>query len=172
MSDPTPRMVQCVKLGRLAPVIERPPFPGELGLRIYEHVSAEGYIGAADDDPDQSLWTQPGRSARPEPSCASRWRTSSSVPAPRCLRAGSRRTRKCRHGHGRNELRVAGSGFLSFLVSVSRSLLRDSAPHSSTSRLPSHHHQAHHRAEIVIRRRVCASRIAASTEAGRRRGRR
>ena len=36
-------MVQCVKLGRLAPGLERPPFPGELGLRIYEHVSAEAY---------------------------------------------------------------------------------------------------------------------------------
>ncbi|HYP61517.1 MAG TPA: oxidative damage protection protein, partial [Thermomicrobiales bacterium] len=43
MSEPTPRMVQCVKLGRLAPGLDRPPFPGELGLRIYEHVSAEAY---------------------------------------------------------------------------------------------------------------------------------
>ena len=43
MSEPTPRMVQCVKLGRLAPGLERPPFPGELGLRIFEHVSAEAY---------------------------------------------------------------------------------------------------------------------------------
>ena len=38
-----PRMVQCVKLGRELPGLEEPPFPGELGLRIYEHVSAEGF---------------------------------------------------------------------------------------------------------------------------------
>ncbi len=37
------RLVQCVKLGRELPGLENPPFPGELGLRIYENVSAEGY---------------------------------------------------------------------------------------------------------------------------------
>lgn len=37
------RLVQCVKLGRELPGLEKPPFPGELGQRIYEHVSAEGY---------------------------------------------------------------------------------------------------------------------------------
>jgi Fe-S cluster biosynthesis and repair protein YggX len=36
-------MVQCVKLGRELPGLEKPPFPGELGERIYEHVSAEAY---------------------------------------------------------------------------------------------------------------------------------
>ena len=38
-----PRMVQCVKLGRLLPGLEKPPFPGPLGERIYNEVSAEGY---------------------------------------------------------------------------------------------------------------------------------
>ena len=38
-----PRMVQCVKIGRELPGLEQPPFPGELGLRIFERVSAEGY---------------------------------------------------------------------------------------------------------------------------------
>ncbi|CAN5260387.1 oxidative damage protection protein [soil metagenome] len=38
-----PRMVQCVKLGREAPGLEAPPFPGELGQRIFDNVSAEGY---------------------------------------------------------------------------------------------------------------------------------
>ena len=33
------RMVQCVKLGRELPGLERPPYPGELGQRIFEHVS-------------------------------------------------------------------------------------------------------------------------------------
>jgi Fe-S cluster biosynthesis and repair protein YggX len=37
------RTVQCVKLGRELPGLDAPPFPGELGLRIYENVSAEGY---------------------------------------------------------------------------------------------------------------------------------
>lgn len=36
-------LVQCVKLGRELPGLEKPPFPGELGLRIFENVSAEGY---------------------------------------------------------------------------------------------------------------------------------
>jgi Fe-S cluster biosynthesis and repair protein YggX len=43
-----PRMVNCVKLGREAPGLEAPPFPGDLGQRIFENVSAEGY----------GLWSQ------------------------------------------------------------------------------------------------------------------
>jgi Fe-S cluster biosynthesis and repair protein YggX len=38
-----PRLVQCVKLGRELPGLEEPPFPGELGQRIFEQVSAEGF---------------------------------------------------------------------------------------------------------------------------------
>ena len=37
------RLVQCVKLGRELPGLEAPPFPGDLGQRIYDNVSAEGY---------------------------------------------------------------------------------------------------------------------------------
>lgn len=37
------RMVQCVKLGRFLPGLDRPPFPGELGDRIYNNISAQGY---------------------------------------------------------------------------------------------------------------------------------
>ncbi len=37
------RMVECVKLGRTLPGLEKPPFPGELGQRIFENISAEGY---------------------------------------------------------------------------------------------------------------------------------
>jgi len=36
-------MVHCVKLGRELPGLEQPPFPGELGQRIYEQVSAEAF---------------------------------------------------------------------------------------------------------------------------------
>ncbi|GAC1312295.1 MAG: hypothetical protein NVSMB27_48690 [Ktedonobacteraceae bacterium] len=37
------RMVQCVKLGRELPGLEKPPFPGELGKRIYENISKQAY---------------------------------------------------------------------------------------------------------------------------------
>ncbi len=42
------RMVQCVKLGQLLPGLDKPPFPGELGERVLEHVSADAY----------SMWQQ------------------------------------------------------------------------------------------------------------------
>ena len=38
-----PRMVNCVKLGRELPGLDKPPFPGELGQRIYEHISKQAY---------------------------------------------------------------------------------------------------------------------------------
>ena len=37
------RMVQCVKLGKQAEGLERQPYPGELGKRIYESVSKEAW---------------------------------------------------------------------------------------------------------------------------------
>lgn len=37
------RTVQCAKLGRELPGLEQPPFPGELGQRIYENVSRHAY---------------------------------------------------------------------------------------------------------------------------------
>ena len=37
------REVQCVLLKRQAPGLERPPYPGELGQRIYEQVSKEAW---------------------------------------------------------------------------------------------------------------------------------
>ena len=36
-------MVQCVVLKREAPGLERVPYPGELGKRIYENVSREAW---------------------------------------------------------------------------------------------------------------------------------
>lgn len=38
-----PRMVKCVKLGRELPGLEKPPFPGPLGQRIYENISQQAY---------------------------------------------------------------------------------------------------------------------------------
>lgn len=37
------RIIHCIKLKQDLPGLEQPPFPGELGQRIYENVSAEGY---------------------------------------------------------------------------------------------------------------------------------
>jgi len=37
------RMVQCVKLGREAEGLDFPPYPGELGRRIFEKVSREAW---------------------------------------------------------------------------------------------------------------------------------
>lgn len=38
-----PRMVQCVKLGREAEGLDFPPYPGELGKRIFNSVSKEAW---------------------------------------------------------------------------------------------------------------------------------
>ncbi|MFT5219480.1 MAG: Fe-S cluster biosynthesis and repair protein YggX [Gammaproteobacteria bacterium] len=37
------RMVNCVVLGEEAPGLVRVPYPGELGQRIYDNVSEEGW---------------------------------------------------------------------------------------------------------------------------------
>jgi Fe-S cluster biosynthesis and repair protein YggX len=37
------RMVKCVKLGRELPGLDRPPWKGELGQRIYENVSKDAW---------------------------------------------------------------------------------------------------------------------------------
>ena len=37
------RMIHCIKLGREAEGLDFPPYPGELGKRIYEHVSKEAW---------------------------------------------------------------------------------------------------------------------------------
>ncbi|MCY4610851.1 MAG: oxidative damage protection protein [Gammaproteobacteria bacterium] len=39
------RMVQCIKLGREAEGLERMPYPGPLGQRIFNEVSAEAWGG-------------------------------------------------------------------------------------------------------------------------------
>ncbi len=39
----TGRTVYCVKFRRELPGLDAPPWPGELGQRIYEHVSAEAW---------------------------------------------------------------------------------------------------------------------------------
>lgn len=39
------RMVNCVKLGREAEGLDRPPYPGDLGRRLYENVSKEAWAG-------------------------------------------------------------------------------------------------------------------------------
>lgn len=39
------RMVQCIKLGREAEGLEKPPLKGEIGQRIYNEVSKEAWRG-------------------------------------------------------------------------------------------------------------------------------
>jgi Fe-S cluster biosynthesis and repair protein YggX len=39
------RMIHCIKLGREAEGMDFPPYPGELGKRIYENVSKEAWEG-------------------------------------------------------------------------------------------------------------------------------
>jgi Fe-S cluster biosynthesis and repair protein YggX len=39
------RTVHCVKLGHDAEGLDFPPYPGELGKRIYENVSKEAWAG-------------------------------------------------------------------------------------------------------------------------------
>ena len=41
--QPGPRRIHCVKLGRELPGLPAPPFPNELGQRLYERVSQEGW---------------------------------------------------------------------------------------------------------------------------------
>ena len=40
-----PRTIQCIKLGREAEGLERMPYPGPLGQRIFNEVSAEAWGG-------------------------------------------------------------------------------------------------------------------------------
>ncbi len=37
------RMVNCVKLGRELPGLDRAPYPGELGQRIYDNISQQAW---------------------------------------------------------------------------------------------------------------------------------
>lgn len=37
------RMIQCSKLNREAEGFDQPPFPGEMGNKIYEHISKEAF---------------------------------------------------------------------------------------------------------------------------------
>ncbi len=37
------RTVHCVKLGQELPGLDRPPYPGDLGQRIFNHVSQQAW---------------------------------------------------------------------------------------------------------------------------------
>ncbi len=47
-AKPAGRTVFCVKFKRQMPGLDQPPWPGELGQRIYENVSAEAWRGWED----------------------------------------------------------------------------------------------------------------------------
>ena len=61
------RTVQCIKLGKEAEGLDFPPYPGELGKRIYESVSKEAWaaLAQAADHAGQREPPEPGRPARP-----------------------------------------------------------------------------------------------------------
>ena len=42
-SNTSGRKVKCAKLQRELPALDSPPWPGELGQRIYENISAEAW---------------------------------------------------------------------------------------------------------------------------------
>jgi Fe-S cluster biosynthesis and repair protein YggX len=42
-TDLMARMVKCIKLGREADGLDFPPYPGELGKRLFEQVSKEAW---------------------------------------------------------------------------------------------------------------------------------
>ena len=93
-------MVFCKKFQKELPGLDIPPWPGELGQRIYDNISAEAW----------KLWEERMKmilneyrlmpwQKEAQQLVASTWRTSSSAKAPRCLpatcrrRASSRRSR-------------------------------------------------------------------------------
>ena len=39
------RTIHCQKLDKKAPALERAPYPGELGERIFKHISQEAWDG-------------------------------------------------------------------------------------------------------------------------------
>ena len=43
------RTVHCIKLGKDLPGLEKPPFSGEIGQKIFEHVSKEAWQMWAND---------------------------------------------------------------------------------------------------------------------------
>ena len=43
------RMVKCIKLGRELPGLEKPPFAGEVGKKIFDSVSKQAWSAWRDD---------------------------------------------------------------------------------------------------------------------------
>jgi Fe-S cluster biosynthesis and repair protein YggX len=43
------RLVKCRKLGKELPGLEKPPFPGEIGQKIFNEVSAQAWLAWRDD---------------------------------------------------------------------------------------------------------------------------
>ena len=44
-----PRQVMCLKLGQKLPGLEKPPFPGPIGQKIFESVSQQAWLMWKDD---------------------------------------------------------------------------------------------------------------------------
>src|SRR3954465_12572755 len=64
---PMARTVQCIKLGKEAEGLDFPPYPGELGKRIYESVSKEAWAQWLQQQPmlvNETRWTLADQRAR------------------------------------------------------------------------------------------------------------
>ena len=52
-------VVQCAKLGAELPALDRPPFPGKLGQRVYDEISKYAYsLWQADPRSQEFLFEQ------------------------------------------------------------------------------------------------------------------
>lgn len=96
------RTVNCVKLGKEAEGLDFPPYPGELGKRIYENVSKEAWQGWLKH---QTMLVNENRLSLADV-CARKWLAEqmekhSSVAARTCRRATCRR----RHERVRPDLK-------------------------------------------------------------------
>ena len=87
-----PRTVHCIKLGREAEGLDFPPYPGELGKRLYENVSKEAWQQWIKH---QTMLVNENRLSLADPRArkwlAEQMEKHSSAAAPRCRRVTCRR---------------------------------------------------------------------------------
>src|SRR5579884_2314892 len=142
---PGTRMVHCVKFGKEMPGLDRVPWKGELGKRVYEHVSKEAW----------KLWIEYSKmlmneyrlnplDPTPKRSWKSRWSSSSSAKAPNSPKATSHPKpradpqRSSRHSSGRpNQLRKRP------IIFVERGTARLTAFLAACVVKPPHHRMFH-----------------------------
>src|SRR2546425_11587464 len=63
---PGARMVKCVKFGREMPGLDRPPWKGEIGKRVFENVSKEAWKMWL-QEPQKNINEKPPQTLDPKP---------------------------------------------------------------------------------------------------------